>query len=207
MGNVVAGEALRLAGTNQVVNTYIAMQGAVPAHAYDPTATPRTFSFDDGTPNRYAEYYTNGASCYFNGSAGARTYVNFYNANDYALSANSWQVDQNYKPDLNYSFAGTNFYRGSVLGGTPIFFPTDTYEIFSYIIEARSYALGAQPNVGGPFQKNGTPQQVNLPDIWPPDPSNNNYGNHIWHSAQFRSDNVQRWQFWDSVLGNFGILR
>ena len=35
LGNVVAGEALRLAGNNQVVNTYIAMQGAISAHAYD----------------------------------------------------------------------------------------------------------------------------------------------------------------------------
>ena len=36
MGNVVAGEALRLSGTNQVVNTYIAMQAAVASYAYDP---------------------------------------------------------------------------------------------------------------------------------------------------------------------------
>ncbi|HLX68017.1 MAG TPA: alpha/beta hydrolase, partial [Verrucomicrobiae bacterium] len=46
MGNVVAGEALKLAGSNQVVNTYIAMQGAVAAHAYDPTTDIRTNSLN-----------------------------------------------------------------------------------------------------------------------------------------------------------------
>ena len=40
LGNVVASEALRLAGNNQVVNTYVAMQGAVAAHAYDPNSSP-----------------------------------------------------------------------------------------------------------------------------------------------------------------------
>ena len=38
MGNVVAGEALKLAGSSQVVNTYIAMQGAIAAHCYDQIA-------------------------------------------------------------------------------------------------------------------------------------------------------------------------
>src|SRR5207244_3465803 len=39
MGNVVAGEALHLAENNQVINTYIASQGATPAHTYDSTIT------------------------------------------------------------------------------------------------------------------------------------------------------------------------
>ena len=39
MGNVVTGEALRLAGTNQIVNTYVASQAAIPAHVYDSTVT------------------------------------------------------------------------------------------------------------------------------------------------------------------------
>jgi hypothetical protein len=40
MGDVVA-EALRLAGTTQLVDTYVAMQGTLPSHAYDPSAPTR----------------------------------------------------------------------------------------------------------------------------------------------------------------------
>ena len=94
MGNVVAGEALRLANS-QLVNTYITMQGAVPAHAYDTSTFNRSSS---GPPDRYAAYPTNGEPCYFSSSAGAGSYVNFYNTNDYALSY--WNKDQDpYKPD------------------------------------------------------------------------------------------------------------
>ncbi len=42
MGNVVTGEALRLAaqsGSGQIVNTYVASQAAIPAHVYDATVT------------------------------------------------------------------------------------------------------------------------------------------------------------------------
>jgi pimeloyl-ACP methyl ester carboxylesterase len=64
MGNVAAGEALKLAGANQVVNTYIAMQAAVPAHCYDQIADFRTIPLllDSGTPDRYANYPTNNIS-------------------------------------------------------------------------------------------------------------------------------------------------
>jgi hypothetical protein len=53
MGNVVAGEALRLAENNQVVNTYIAMQGAVSAHCYDGSTTNRA---SYSPPDCYAHY-------------------------------------------------------------------------------------------------------------------------------------------------------
>jgi hypothetical protein len=36
LGNVVAGEALKIIGTGNVVNTYVACQAAIAAHAYDP---------------------------------------------------------------------------------------------------------------------------------------------------------------------------
>jgi len=44
----------------------------------------------------------NGAPCYFNASAGAGSYVNFFNTNDFALG--KWQIDQNLKPDAGYSW-------------------------------------------------------------------------------------------------------
>jgi len=196
MGNVVAGEALRLAGTNKVVNTYIAMQAAIASHGYDATTPSRTLTYlgvnqDSGTPNRYANYYTNGAPCYFNNSAGAGTYANFFNTNDWALDVDHWQLNQNFKPDLAYSWNGTNFLAGSYV----LNFPQDTYQIFSYCDEARCFALGAQASVGGAFQKLGVPQEVDL------SAAPYNFGTtHKYHSGEFRSDNSQRWQFWNTVL-------
>ena len=203
MGNVVAGEALRLAGTNRIVNTYAALQGAIASHAYDSTTPTRALvtagvNLDSGTPDRYAEYYTSGAPCYFNGSAGAGTYVNFFNTNDWALTT-LWEPDQNLKPDLGYGYDGANFYSG-ILSPTYIYFPADTYTIFSYCDEARSHALGAQINVGGAFKSGITTNQIEL-DALP-------YGfggNHVDHSGEFRSDNARRSQFWYQILHQFGI--
>ncbi|MFZ1073505.1 MAG: alpha/beta hydrolase, partial [Verrucomicrobiia bacterium] len=196
-GNVVAGEALRLAGNNQVVNTYIAMQGAVPAHSYDPTAPVRLLNstgvnLDSGTPNCYAQYYTTGAPCYFNSSAGARTYVDFFNTNDWALTT-LWRPDQDLKPDLGYGYDGTHFYSGYVSPFlTYLLFPVDTYTIFSYCDEARCQAIGAQANVGGVFS---TSRQIDLRQ------SPYNFGDlHIYHSGEFRSDYPQRWQFWNQAM-------
>ena len=213
MGNVVAGEALRLAGTNQLVNTYVAMQGAVPAHTYDSSTVNRIIPTP---PDRYANYYTSGASSYFNGSAGAGSYVNFFNQQDYALGW--WNVDQNNKPDNGIPYPGYHYsvsglhpngfyvqYGSGTNDFTNLNFPGDTYRIFAYADPAWSYALGAQPNVAGVFQKNGLSQQLNLPSVWPLDPLNNNYKAHLWHSVEFRIDNPPMWQFWQQVLTTMGL--
>jgi hypothetical protein len=192
-GAIVCGEALRLAGTNQLVNTYIAAQGAIASHDYDASATNRYAG--GATPDREAQYYTNGAPCYFNGVAGARTYINFFNTNDWALTL-LWPPNQNLKPDLGWEWNGTNYYAAPANGGRNLYFPADTYEIFSHITQAQCYALGSQVNVNGAFSGS----QVEL-DIAP-----YNFGTpHKDHSGEFRSDTVHRWSFWDSVLGDFGI--
>jgi len=198
MGNTVAGEALKEAGTNFVVNTYIAAQGAVPSHCYDPTTPTMSLTVDSGTPDRHAYYPTNGGACYFNGVGGAGTFINFYNTNDWALTF-AWPADQNAKPSagalLGYSFNPPESYYDNFTH--QIYFPANTFEIYAQIIQGRCNELGAQPNVGGIFSTNN---QVNLPSVWPPDLSGNKYGDHIWHSAEFRSDYPQRWLFWDEVL-------
>ncbi len=199
-GNVVAGEALRLAGNNHIVNTYVAMQGAIASHAYDPTTPVRTLdstgvNLDSGTPNRYAHYYTDSSPCYFNSSAGAGAYVDFFNTNDWALTQ-LWRPDEDLKPDTGYGWDGTNFYSGTIFH-LYLLFPVDTYAIFSYCDEARCQALGAQVNVGGVFS---TSRQIDLRQ--PP----YNFGDpHIYHSGEFRSDYAQRWQFWDEVLVQMGL--
>ena len=196
MGNVVAGEALKQAGANQVVNTYIAMQAAIPSHCYDSAAITRSIpsADDNGTPNRYAYYWTDSSPCYFNGVAGAGTCVNLFNPQDFALRA--WTLGQNTKPDVlrGYGFNGTNFIWG--YPPTLLLFPADTYEIFSFCDEARCYALGAQPNVGGAFTGN----QVEL-DL----PPYNFTDDHVYHSGEFRSDYAQRWQFWYQILHQMGL--
>jgi hypothetical protein len=194
-GNVVVGEALKLA-TNQVVNTYIAMQAAIDSHIYDPNAPTRPLLPSYSTPDRYGQYYTNGAPCYFNGVSGAGTCINFFNTNDWALNI-TWELDQNQKPDYGYAYSANpdKWWAYGWFSSTTFTFPTDTYTIFSYIDQAHSYALGMQPDVGGAFT---IARQVNLASVWPPD--SGGYRDHIWHSAEFRSDATQRWQFWNQVL-------
>jgi hypothetical protein len=192
---VVAGEALLKAGNNQVVNTYIAMQAAVPAHSYDPT-TPYRYSPD--YPDLYSHYWTGSSPCYFNGSAGAGTYVNFFNTNDWALTT-LWEPDQNVKPDSGYHYISignqTNFYSGSNPYYTILLPPADRYIIFAYCDPATCYALGVQPNVGGAFLAGINHNQVEL------DAAPYNFGpQHIDHSGEFRSDNPHRWQFWNEML-------
>jgi hypothetical protein len=200
MGNVVAGEALKLA-SSQVVNTYVAMQGAVPAHCYDASTANR---ITPTPPDCYAHYWTNGAASYFNGTAGAGTYINFYNPNDWALNASHWQLDQNLKPDIGYGYDDflNVFTRGTVFL-TELNFPTNTYEIFSYAAPSWSYALGAQADVGG-FSK-----ETDLRGIWPSDNSTDDetkkYSVHKWHSAEFNFDNMQQANFWKTLLGSQGF--
>jgi hypothetical protein len=197
--NVVAGEALRLAGTNKVAKTYIALQAAIAAHSYDATTPGRLLNstginLDSSTPDRYANYYTAGAPAYFSASAGAGTYVNFFNTNDWALTQ-LWRPNQDLKPDTGYHFNGTNFSSGFFPPYTLLLFPVDTYEIFSYCDEARCEALGAQGSVGGPFRVGSTFNEVDL--SLPPF----NFGaTHKDHSGEFRSNNARRWQFWEEVL-------
>jgi hypothetical protein len=198
LGNVAAGEALRLAGTNQVVNTYVAMQAAVSAHTYDPTTPEYTVPpvDDAGAPDCYAYYWTNDAPCYFNTSAGAVSYVNFFNGGDFALSY-AWLSFQDLKPSLHpgylYDDSPSRYYKN--FGATELYFPANTYELFSDLIQSRSYALGEEENVGGQFKVGSTYNQVEL-DAAPYD-----FGTeHIYHSGEFRSDTPQMWQFWNQVL-------
>jgi len=192
MGNVVAGEALRLEGSSQVVNTYVAMQGAVASHAYDPNTPTRSLGiFDDNTPDRYAEYYTSGAPCYFNGVHGAGTFVNFYNPVDWAL-VQLWEPDQNTKPDSlrGYGFVQDTGQFFTDYYNTELVFPFDRYEIFAACDEARCHALGAQADVSGVFDN----QQVDLEAAF-------GFGNqHKDHSGEFNSDNINRAPFWNTVL-------
>ena len=223
-GNVVAGEALRQAGPGaQLVRTYIASQAAIPAHSYDSSVEART-DFTPSTPDVYSHYLLDGqdppqsttlahtwpmtnpsymASVKMSGAA--VKYVNFWNADDYALTGNSlghpgWMIDQVLKPTL-YS-TGYNLDKGfkrydPFAMPAPIYytFPDNRFTIFAFCVSARSKALGATPT-GGVFAAN---QSFDLK-------TSLNYGTeHVYHSAQFRSSMAQRWQYWNRFLIETGL--
>jgi pimeloyl-ACP methyl ester carboxylesterase len=225
MGNVVTGEALRLAaksGAGQLVNTYVATQAAVPGHCYDMNLTNSNDLLDFGplgfygpsTPNIYNNWL---------GLAGSATgkRENFYNVNDFALNETHWQLDQKLKPDVRtytYYYDSSDisvvqdlFMKAIIQGsGTPTILNLgnssnvqDRYEIMAYASEPRSKALGGIPDVdAGIF----TPQ--NLQSLWPPDQfaqANGPYSAHPWHSAQFRFTNADQHRYWQTLMEQFGL--
>ena len=233
MGNVVAGEALRLA-TSRIVNTYVASQAAVPAHTYDGTIAQYSFSYlglsyGPHTPNIYSNWFTpNGL--------GAGRKINFYNTNDYALQRPRWELNQLLKPDQATTLGWTYLFDGaphdniqSYTPGAPddtppwdwfqkekgysrIFFnivssPTDRYEVMSYAAQSRSTALGRTPAVGN-LNGNVELSRSAPTRIWPPDPDDqgaNQYSRHKWHSAQFRSTNMRQKGYWQTLLSEEGF--
>jgi len=122
MGNVVAGEALQVTGrTNRIdlVANYVATQAAVPGHCFDRSLTGGdllTFGFlgfgSASTPNIYRDWF-------YLSSLVSRAQANFYNVNDYALSAQIWQLGQTLKPDKAFSVGGVWFGNGVWTGTAP----------------------------------------------------------------------------------------
>jgi hypothetical protein len=225
MGNIVAGEALRLAGNNQVVNTYVASQAAVTAHAYDTnianysftvTTDAGQFNFGPHTPNIYGNWFAGN-----NGGAAGHV-INFYNANDYALSRLHWQLDQLFKPDQvvatpstlwTYRYSGSandpapwnHFYKTNLLAGGTVSFDivnnvTNRYEVMAFAAQAYTTALGATPGVLN-LNRNVDLTRSSPTRIWPPDLSQNPYGAHFWHSAEFRGDYPPMQGYWSELLG------
>jgi hypothetical protein len=237
MGNVVTGEALRLAAQSggRPVAAYVATQAAVPVHCYDPNqATPSDFfnswrsppgqsiiSIYVGsatTPNIYPNWLAS------NGTA-VGTRGNFYNPNDFALSRGAWETDQALKPDGEtglhwpYGFSGDpeiappqdrffstvqapghagTAHHSLQLGSTTNVL--DRYEIMAFAAQPRCRALGAVANPAG------LSSSQSLQGMWPsPDPFNNNYKDHPWHSAEFRFTNMDQKKYWRTLLGANGF--
>jgi hypothetical protein len=218
MGNVVAGEALRLAGAHRVVNTYVASQAAISAHTYDEnTNDVPNYSFyyppwsaNPKTPNIYGDWFTG------DNGGGAGTVISLYNPNDFALQRSVWQLNQLFKPDQyvledgtywNYDYNGSayspppwnEFYKQLQNGlGTEYFdivnILTNRYEVCGYAAQSWTTALGATPGVANLASQN-------LTTIWPsPDPLGKSYSSHFWHSAEFRGDLAWEWRYWNTLL-------
>ena len=229
MGNVVASEALRRAGTNRFVNTYVASQAAIPAHTYDDSISEFSFTyasqnFGPFTPNIYKNWF-------LTNSAGVRR-INFYNTNDFALQHSAWEFDQASKPDQgvfdsSYGFDGYPYdHQQSYTAGAPddtapwnhffrygFFSPVNLdivnvlanrYEAMAYAAQARSSALGRTAGVIN-LDRNVDLTRNSPSRIWPAD--SKNYVDHLWHSAEFRGDNAMMQGYWIELLGSeaFGL--
>jgi hypothetical protein len=224
MGNVVAGEALRLSSI-RICQIYVAAQAAVPAHTYDPTKPAISFdylasNYGPATPNIYNNWFSGNSSGVFKRK-------NFYNANDWALNRDHWELNQLLKPDQatalgwSYRFDGSPYdnlqdYNPSLDDASPNHFlkisPTTTinfdinvadqrYEVMAYAAETRSSALGHEPVL-----LNGSlnlASASNNPRVWATDLQS--YSAHKWHSAQFRSTNMRQKSFWNYVLNSRGF--
>jgi hypothetical protein len=221
MGNIVANEALRLAGSTRVVNTYVASQAAVSAHTYDTNVANYSFTYPPWSssavaPNIYENWFLG------NNGGGAGQIVNFYNTNDFALQRSVWQLNQLLKPDVlvsengttwSYAYLGapsdpppwTNFMKGMSYGFTTVYFNianvlTNRYEVMALAAESYTTALGATPGVHNVADtiylgRSGATR------IWPVDTTGNNYAAHFWHSAEFRGDYWQQQGYWSELLG------
>ena len=247
MGNVVAGEALRLAaqdGSGQIVKSYLACQAALPVHCYDPSqATPIDY-FNSwrtvkkvgpipinlcptmDTPNIYNNWMAGNS-----GAVSSLGRVNFFNANDYALSRVVWESDQALKPDIRlngvYYYASIDlttvqdlFMRSSYL--TPYmastiilthtgFFPTTLHLGTPANVQDRyeimAYASEPRCRALGATPNAAGFGSASLQDLWPNDLFNgNNYSTHPWHSAQFRFTNSDQKDYWHNVLYKFELL-
>jgi alpha-tubulin suppressor-like RCC1 family protein len=214
MGNIVAGEALRLANRELVVNTYVASQAAVSAHAYDPGVTdlvdyshgrplfPSGPFYGPTTPDVYASWFQ--ANKFAAGKL-----MNYYNRHDFALSADSWGFNQQLKPDQfldkygNYWYGydpiqGNFFLQHLTMGLLKIYniqeSLDDRYQIMAFASESRARPLGATA-LGA-----GMTQNVDLAVIWPPDVSGRSFADHFWHSAEFRGEAWKQWNYWFTLL-------
>jgi hypothetical protein len=207
MGNVVASEGLRLHGSGELVSTFIACQSASTAHSYD-GVNPEVIETDSSTqtPEVYRDYPVGNQPYYGQIGSAAGTIINFHNRQDDALSG--WSIGQDLKPDYGwyYDDGDSWWYRDDStfpVPDTALFFPGDRYEIFAHIAEARSRALGAA--VHGQFTVAGSvDDSFDLNTGF--SSAEFNYSDTAEdHSAQFRSTNMRRSEFYRTLLDYMGL--
>ncbi len=240
MGAVVVSEALRLqsqSGGGQILKTYVPSQAALSAHTYDSSLSGAVGStnalqweynhpaLDNGTANygpQTPNIYNGWHAFLINGGGGGSKAVgqikNFYNRNDWALSAPVWQFNQLTKPDYPDSTNGqpylyeydpivTSFGRINILNvrtlldqGTPADVK-DRYEIMAFAAESRVKAFGATDNVS----LARITEAHDLQAIWGPDPRGQDHRTHRWHSGQFRNYIQYQRTYWKALLGTEGF--
>jgi hypothetical protein len=209
MGNVVTSEALREAmiSGEKVADTYVASQAATVADSYATGLSSSSIyltvsaipTANDMTENIYERYEENeeGEHPYYGGIGMglSETMLNLYNPKDSALADRAWGLGQMMKPKVGYDYRPpqalflAQWVKYTVF---PIFeeleIPNDRHEIFAFIAEARSEALGR----GG----YGLGTNTNLNTL-----PHNFTDSDADHSAQFMGTIYQRMNYWKIAGG------
>lgn len=228
---------------------YVPSQAALSAHTYDaalstatgsPNALQWTYNhpssvipeanFGPQTPNIYSGWHGSVLSGGGGGSKAVGQIKNFYNRNDWALSAPVWQFNQLTKPDWPdpnndqpwiYGYVSglgappntySSFARGDHFDDLGDLVPAkildqgapadvkDRYEIMAFAAEPQVKALGATDNV-----TQGITRGVDLQAIWGPDPRGQDHRTHSWHSGQFRNYIQYQRTYWEALLDQTGF--
>jgi len=215
MGNVVAGEAIRnLPPEVPKVKTYIACQAAISAQYYHDVSSlypNRHRGFDwtfPNTPDVIGKYLSGKPYLSISDDETLRTndnvskWVNYYNYNDWAL--NHWSYNNVFKPDswgwFNYAYTGRTevyeegtdwFWRNFTILrlGTKM----DRFQIFSYIVESRSCALGQV--FLGKFNNWNLEVEQGYDD------------RHYSHSREFRSNIIDEEKFWNKIFKDCSFFK
>lgn len=206
-GNIVAGDALRLA-SGQVVHTYIATQPAIAGDHYQIGLAAYFTTYT--TPNVLANYPLTSVPYLAGVSGKTGQCYDYYNFDDYALRTvgfGSWEWDNENRPNFNYWYHAVDlnvdtyvwpneyfFYDSLLPFDTRVLaFTADRFEIFSYGAEARSRALGVLSGLTDftAFNLQSTPLNYNSA--------------HYSHSRQFRSNIVDERAYWNHVKADCGF--
>ncbi|MEI7946967.1 MAG: putative Ig domain-containing protein [bacterium] len=219
MGNVVVGEAIRcFSSGSPKIHTYIACQAALSAQYYgdEKDSNPNQAQSLDctfpSTPDIIGHYpiknstgvYSSEAS-YLSINSKVEKWLNWYNDKDWALT--NWEYSNIFKPDnwgvdYGFGYVGSKysyqpgwdiFYRGNIDKALYVSSDKERFQIFSYIVESRSCALGQIAKTGF--------NNWNLKDAMGYD------GRHYSHSREFRSDIVSEWKFWEKVSACCGVAQ
>ena len=130
--------------------------------------------------------------------------ANVHNWTDSALAA--WMVGQWQKPDVGWGYSaligdgvdGPVWWRQDGISGKQVLsLYSDAPEVLAHIAEAKSPALGASVEGGNSTQK---AIKQNLDTMTTFSEEQKFEGDDEDHSAQFRSINMRRWEFWDRLL-------
>jgi len=213
MGNIVAGEAIRRYSGGHDIHTYIAAQAALSAHFYDNTisATHPINQWVYGlyrplsTPDVFGHYYSGEASTspyHAQNDMHVSRMLNYFNEQDWALDL--WEMNNVMKPDSfnpyffdyngredQYQEGVDSFYRGPVEAPLEVLSLANQrhrYQVFSYIAESRSKALGQA--------RSSEFIDVNLATEFGFD------GQHYSHSREFRSYISAEWDFWARIMSD-----
>lgn len=230
MGNVVAGEALRLS-PDGLIRGYLAAQAAISAHMYD-AQVPNNWSWwnlaahaaklahmnDTQVPNNWSQWKTpNIYAHYFSGTDTNKPYlacnrnkadvmIHYFNTVDLALKV--WRFNNKWKPAWHYNYSGShdsyNPKAGDRFYYDSIMARNDERTMLFEDDRYEIFTMCAQSR-SFPLGAESTPvdgfgDQIDLRNSFGFD------GAHYSHSREFRSNIVDERWFWAAVVRDMLLI-